>query len=69
MNVNKLKAKCIEKGVNIETLSKNVGISCSSFYRKMKDDSFSVEEARKIATDLELSQTEINDIFFGVSVA
>lgn len=69
MNVNKLKAKCIEKGINIETLSKNVDMNCSSFYRKMKDDSFSVEEARRIAANLELTQMEINDIFFNVKVA
>jgi predicted transcriptional regulator len=69
MNANKLKAKCIEKGLNIETLSKNVGIGRGSFYRKLKDDSFSVKEVRKIASSLELTQMEITDIFFNVNVA
>ena len=69
MNVNKLKAKCIEKGINIETLSKNVGIGCSSFYKRLKDDSFSIKEVRRIATSLELTQMEITDIFFNSDVA
>lgn len=69
MNVNKLKAKIVENGINIETLSKNVDMNCSTFYRKMKDDSFTVEEVRRIAHSLELTQMEINDIFFNVNVA
>ena len=69
MNVNKLKAKCIEKGINIVDLSKQVEISQSAFYRRLKEDSFSVEEVRRIAECLELNQQDITDIFFEGIVA
>lgn len=69
MNVNKLKAKCTEKGINIDTLSKGVDIGRSSFYRRMKKNAFSVEEAKKIAKYLGLKQQDVTDIFFEDVVA
>lgn len=69
MNVNKLKAKCVEKGINIDTLSKDVDIPISTFYRKLKENSFTVEEANRIVLVLDLNEREILDIFFEISVA
>lgn len=69
MNVNKLKAKCVERGINIDTLSKNVGIDRGTFYRKLNNDGFSVEDAVKISDNLELTNVEILTIFFEKSVA
>lgn len=69
MNVNKLKAKCIERGMNIDSLSKAVGIGRSAFYRRLNKDAFSVEEAGRIAENLNLSQQELIDIFFESLVA
>ena len=69
MNVNKLKAKCVEKGTNISELSKKVGIACGTFYRKLNEDTFAVDEARKIAEELELSHEDVMDIFFNKTVS
>lgn len=35
MNINKLKGKLVEKGINIKDISKSLGISPSTFYRKI----------------------------------
>lgn len=64
MNTKKLKAKCIEKGMNIVDLSKCVGMYSSTFYRKLSNSAFSVEEARAISQTLELKNEEILSIFF-----
>lgn len=64
MNTKKLKAKCIEKGMNIVDLSKCVGIKSSTFYKKLNNASFCVEEARAISQVLELKNEEILSIFF-----
>jgi hypothetical protein len=69
MNANKLKAKTIENGINVDTLSKIVGIDRGTFYRKLRENRFSVEEAGKISAELNLSAEEIIDIFFENYVA
>ncbi|SCJ86914.1 Helix-turn-helix domain of resolvase [uncultured Eubacterium sp.] len=71
VNVNKLKGKIVECGMNIEQIAKETGINKSTFYRKMNDkgDSFTISEADMIAKALQLTGREVNDIFFSQYVA
>jgi DNA-binding Xre family transcriptional regulator len=50
MNSNKLKARMVERGINGQTLSREIGISESAFYRKMNGTSeFTQGEIKAIA--------------------
>lgn len=69
LDVQKLKGKIIEKGKTIETMSADLGINPSTFYRKLKNNSFEIEEADRIATILSLSGAEASAIFFSQFVA
>ncbi|MBR1740001.1 MAG: XRE family transcriptional regulator [Ruminococcus sp.] len=64
LDVNKLKGKIIEKGKNVEAVALDIGIDSSTFYRKMKNNSFEIEEADKIVKVLELSRDDAMSIFF-----
>lgn len=70
-NVNMLKGKIIEHGFTISTLSKKIGVSTSTLYRKLKHcaNDFSVKEANIIAKELSLTENEIMFIFFNNNVA
>lgn len=71
VNVNKLKGKIVECGMNIEQIAEKTGINKSTFYRKMNDkgDSFTISEVDKIAKALRLTGKEVNGIFFSQYVA
>lgn len=69
MNERKLKAKLVEKGISVETISHKIGINPSTFYRKIKSDSFTIAEVRIIIEVLQLTYDEIMDIFFSDIVA
>lgn len=64
LKVNKLKAKIIENETSIEELSKKIMIDKSTFHRKMKNNSFFVNEVDIIAKELKLTAEEVSDIFF-----
>lgn len=64
LNTDKLKSKIIEKNTTIEELSKQIGINKSTFHRKMRNNSFFVNEVDIIAKNLQLNSEEISDIFF-----
>lgn len=64
MNINKLKAKIVERGMNVETLADSVGIDRSSMYRKLNNfDRILIGEAKKIKAALELTDEEATLIF------
>ena len=64
MKLNKLKAKIVEKGMNVEALADAIGIDRSSLYRKLnKFEKITIGEAMKIKEVLELSDAEATDIF------
>lgn len=63
LNTNMLKGKIIEKGKTISMLAGQLGINPSTFYRKMKNNSFTISETDSIAKALQLSLAEAN-IFF-----
>lgn len=65
IKVLKLKAKIIEKGYTIDSISKEIGIDKSTFHRKMQKDSFLVKEVALLKKILCLSKDEADDIFFG----
>ena len=64
MNVNKLKAKLVENGLNVETFARKLGLNPQTVYNKMNNDGFKMTEARKIGDILNLSSTELCEIFF-----
>ncbi len=69
LDVQKLKGKIVEKGKSIEILSREIGINPSTFYRKLNNNSFEIEEADKIVSVLSLSGAEATAIFFSQVVA
>lgn len=70
MNSNKLKARMVEKGINGQTLSAEIGISESAFYRKMNGVSeFTLSEITSIAKVLEMDDMSMLAIFFADEVS
>lgn len=71
VNVNKLKGKIIEKGFNIETFAKEVGMNKSTFYRKLNTNGakFSIKEASLVVDLLGITKEEAANIFFADIVA
>jgi antitoxin component HigA of HigAB toxin-antitoxin module len=66
VDVNKLKGKLVEKGVNVETLAKLIGSERSTLYRKLNNaDKITVGEAKKMQEVLEIPAEEATIIFFG----
>lgn len=64
MNKLSLKAKMTEQGTSVLDLSRLLGISQSTFYRKLNsDNNFTVGEASKIATHLHMNSDELTKIF------
>ena len=66
MNLDKLKGKIIEKGLNVETLAVRIGIGRSSMYRKLNNfEKITIGEAKKITAVLGLTNEEASSIFLG----
>lgn len=64
-NADKLRGKMAESKVTINAISKELKINPSTFYRKMKNNSFEIAEANAISHILGLSSSEVTAIFFG----
>lgn len=65
MNINKLKAKIVENGMNVEKLAELIGIDRSSMYRKLNNfERITIGEANRIKAALDLTDEDANDIFF-----
>jgi len=71
MNVNKLKAKIVEKGLNVTMVAERIGIDRSSLYRKLNNEgeTLTVKEAKAIVQVLDIPPLEAAQIFFGNDVA
>ncbi|VTT11388.1 phage repressor [Streptococcus gordonii] len=70
VNVAKLKGKIVERDITQEELAKNIGITKSTFYRKMKQNgNFSIKEVNLIVSSLNLTKDEAINIFFAETVA
>lgn len=69
-DIAKLKGKIVENGFNQITLAKQTGMDRSTLNRKLKTgEAFTIGEANKIATVLELTKAEAMAIFFTNIVA
>ena len=66
VEVNKIKGRMAELGIPVLELAFEMGISPSTFYRKMKEGGqhFTVKEAFVIANKLRMSKEEASRIFF-----
>ena len=65
MSANLLKGKIVTKGKKMSEIYGDFEMSKSSFYRKMLNFSeFKVKDIKKIKEVLELSEEEVNEIFF-----
>lgn len=69
LDVQKLKGKIIEKGKSVESISRDIGINPSTFYRKLNNNTFEINEADKIVSILALTGAEASAIFFSQFVA
>lgn len=65
MNVSRLKELISEKGMTIETISKEIGMNPSTFYRKLKTNgnSFSIGEMHALQGLLNITAEEAVEIF------
>lgn len=64
MNINKLKGKIVENGMNVEALAEKIGVERSSLYRKLNSaEKITIGEAAKIKEALCLSDAEAYEIF------
>jgi plasmid maintenance system antidote protein VapI len=64
MKLNKLKAKIIERGLNVEGLADKIGMERSTLYRKLNNfEKITIGEALKMKEALELTDAEASDIF------
>lgn len=64
MQLNKLKAKMVEKGINADILADVIGVDRSSMYRKMNNfEKITIGEAKLIKTALEMSDEDAIAIF------
>ena len=64
MKINKLKAKLVEKGLNVEALADAIGIDRSSLYRKLNNfEKITIGEAMKMKDALGMTEAEAIDIF------
>jgi len=69
-NANKLKGEMAEKGCSAEKLAAALGINPSTLYRKMTGASeFTRSEIQLAAAFLDLSASDIQDIFFAKELA
>ena len=65
MNVNKLKGKIVECGMNVGELASAIGIDRASLYRKLHDmDKFTIGEASRIKEVLHICDSDAIEIFF-----
>ena len=64
MNVAKLKAKIVEKEMNVADLALIIGMDRSSLYRKLNNaEKITIGEAIKMKAALEMTNVEACDIF------
>ena len=71
VNVNLLKARLVERGMNFADLAKLMGINRSTLYRKLKNGgkNLLIGEANAIVQGLGLSAQDAMLIFFSEQVA
>lgn len=71
VNVNKLKGKIVENGINVDILAEKMGVDKSTLYRKIaaNGENFTIGDVDAMAQILHLTRDEVNGIFFTQFVA
>ena len=71
LNLFKLRRKIMESGKSISEIAKELGISASTFYRKLanKGEPITIKEANCLVEILSIEPEEAADIFFDHNVA
>lgn len=71
VNINKLKGRIVECGMNVDALAEKIGIDRATLYRKMNSNGkqILIREADAIARELNLNSEEAIAIFFAQYVA
>jgi plasmid maintenance system antidote protein VapI len=64
MNIQKLKAKIVEQGLNVETVAERIGVDRSSLYRKLNNfEKITIGEAIRMKDVLGMTNEEASEIF------
>lgn len=64
MKLNKLKARIIELGMNVEGLADKIGMERSTLYRKLNNfEKITIGEAIRMKDALSLTEAEATEIF------
>lgn len=64
MKLNKLKAKIVELGLNVESLADKIGMERSTLYRKLNNfEKITIGEAVRMKDALSMTDAEATDIF------
>lgn len=71
VDTKRLRTKIRESGLTIETLSQQIGIDDSTFYRKLQNGgkSFTLDELDRIKIALNLDNRTAEEIFFSQKLA
>lgn len=71
VNINKLKGKIVERGINITKLAEMINVDPSTLYRKFNNNgnTLTIKEVDLIVKSLKLNAQEANAIFFSQFVA
>lgn len=71
VNIDKLRGKIVERRMTVESIATAVNLNASTLYRRLSGGggSFTIDEADKIASALNLTADELNQIFFAQYVA
>lgn len=69
MNKTEFKAEMIRHNENVESLSALINVSPATFYKKQNENSFTVAEVKAISEKMELSSSQVNNIFFNWKLA
>lgn len=64
MDIQKLKGKIVEAGMNVETVAERIGVDRSSLYRKLNNyEKITIGEALRMKDVLGLTDEEAANIF------
>jgi len=71
VNVDKLKGKLVECRLTVEDAARAIGMDKATLYRRLNGGgcTFTIAEADKLASVLNLTADELNKIFFAQYVA
>jgi len=70
VNVNKLRAKMVENGLNVETTAEKAGMNKATLYRRLNNpEEITIGEADALVSALDMSGGEAVAVFFSQIVA